>query len=504
MNKIIKREQLIPILNKQRESWKKVVMAGGCFDIIHPGHLRYLKEASKQSDIFIVAVNSDSSVRKIKSPPSPINDEYKRMELIAEFDFVDYVFSFDETTAKNTLELLRPEFYAKGRDYNPDNLPRDEWEILDSYGGSLVCVGDKKQNSTSNIVSSVRRALLVDRSIKSVVVMIGHPGMGDLLFSFPLFKHLRYYYPEAKITALIEIKPYNKILCRSNPLFDEVIEYSFSKKNILKYISLIKRLKKRRFDVGFDLQRKGLHSLILNLSRVKKIYSFGFHGKLSSVKADDSNKRLEHNSRHHLRLIEAAGLEVFDEELFLPMKLESTNNIKSFLIENDITKDSKIVGINPSSAADWNNRLWPSENFAELSDMLIEKGNKVIIFGGPSDKKNVDAVFKKIENKDKIVIEPAGRFSLLEIAYLMKKCAVFISGDTGPMHLAESSGSRVISLHGPTNPILSGPVGKKHRVIKSNLSCIPCSNRFCADNLCMKRIGVKTILNITLEILRND
>jgi len=504
MNKIIKREQLLPILKTHRDSGKKVVMAGGCFDIIHPGHIRYLKEASEQADIFIVAVNSDSSVRKIKSPPSPINDEFKRMELLAEFDFVDHVFSFDETTTKKTLEILKPDFYAKGRDYNPDNLPKDEWKILDSYGGTLVCVGDKKQNSTSNIISSVRRSLLVDRSIKSIVVLIGHPGMGDLLFSFPLFKHLRYYYPEAKITAVIEIKPYNKGLCINNTLFDEIIEYSFSKKNIFKYISLIKRLKRRRFDIGFDLQRKGLHSLILNLSRVKKIFSFGFHGKLSTEEADDSKKRSEHNSRHHLRLIEAAGLEVFDEELFLPMELKKTDEIKTFIEKNRIKEYDKIIGINPSGTAGCNNRLWPLKNFTALVDLILENGISVILFGGVADNKNVDKVIEKSKYPDRIIKEPAGEFNLLETAWLMKRCNVFISGDTGLMHLAQASGTQVIALYGPTNPVLSGPVGRRHRVITSNLLCIPCSKRFCADNLCMKRIGVKTILNIALEILEND
>ncbi|MCX7697905.1 MAG: adenylyltransferase/cytidyltransferase family protein [Candidatus Goldbacteria bacterium] len=150
MSKIKNREELKRILQRLKKSGKKIVFANGCFDLIHVGHLRFLKSAKKKGDILVVGINSDLSTRKIKGKGRPIINEKQRAEILASFEYVDYVTVFNETTVEKTLEILRPDYHAKGTDYTKDTVPERETSL--KYGIKTVIVGDKKCHSTKDII----------------------------------------------------------------------------------------------------------------------------------------------------------------------------------------------------------------------------------------------------------------------------------------------------------------------------------------------------------------
>jgi len=129
------------------------VLANGCFDLIHVGHIRYLRESKKRGDILVVAVNSDSSIRQLKGEGRPILEEKERVEIISSFYFVDYIAVFEEKTVEKILLALKPDWQAKGSDYTQETVP--EKEIVASYGGKIAITGGPKVRSTSQLIREI-------------------------------------------------------------------------------------------------------------------------------------------------------------------------------------------------------------------------------------------------------------------------------------------------------------------------------------------------------------
>jgi len=130
-----------------------VVLANGCFDLIHVGHIRYLKESKKRGDILVVALNSDSSVRKLKGKGRPILLEDQRAEIISSFTFVDYITFFNETKVDRVLMNLKPHVHAKGSDYSAETVP--ERDTVKEYGGEIAITGGPKIKSTSEVIAEI-------------------------------------------------------------------------------------------------------------------------------------------------------------------------------------------------------------------------------------------------------------------------------------------------------------------------------------------------------------
>lgn len=141
------------IIDREKEKGKRIVLANGCFDLIHVGHIRYLKEAKAHGDVLVVALNSDSSVFKLKGEGRPILNEEERVELISSFYFVDYITIFEELNVENILLTLKPHVHAKGSDYTKETVP--ERETVLSYGGEIAITGGPKVKNTSEISRKV-------------------------------------------------------------------------------------------------------------------------------------------------------------------------------------------------------------------------------------------------------------------------------------------------------------------------------------------------------------
>jgi D-glycero-beta-D-manno-heptose 1-phosphate adenylyltransferase len=155
-SKIVSREQLRSLLAERQRTGAKVVLANGCFDTLHVGHVRYLEGARQEGDILAVAVNSDSSVCELKGPGRPILPESARADLVAALRVVDYVVLFSEPNVESLLEFLRPDVHAKGTDYTAETVP--ERATAARLGIRVAIVGDPKHHSTRDFLDSVRKA----------------------------------------------------------------------------------------------------------------------------------------------------------------------------------------------------------------------------------------------------------------------------------------------------------------------------------------------------------
>jgi len=136
-----------------KRAGKAVVLANGCFDLLHVGHVRYLNAAKQLGDVLVVGVNSDRSVSRLKGVGRPLMDEDERAEIVSALGAVDYVLVFDGDTADRLIELLRPDVHAKGTDYTLDSVP--ERSTVAAVNGRVVIVGDRKAHSTRDLIATI-------------------------------------------------------------------------------------------------------------------------------------------------------------------------------------------------------------------------------------------------------------------------------------------------------------------------------------------------------------
>lgn len=136
-----------------RAAGRRVVLANGCFDLLHVGHVRYLEGARALGDLLIVGVNSDAAVRRLKGPGRPIMPASERAEVLAALRAVDHVVVFDDDTADGLVAVLRPAVHAKGTDYTPESVP--ERRAVLAAGGRVAIAGDTKRHSTRDVIAEI-------------------------------------------------------------------------------------------------------------------------------------------------------------------------------------------------------------------------------------------------------------------------------------------------------------------------------------------------------------
>jgi rfaE bifunctional protein nucleotidyltransferase chain/domain len=146
--------ELAPLLEQARARGARIALTNGCFDLLHVGHLRLLREARSLADLLVVALNDDASARANKGDGRPLVPLAERMELISALEGVDFVTSFGEPTAAALLARLRPEIHVKGTDWTPETAP--ERDVVRAYGGRVVIAGDPKTHSSSELVRRLR------------------------------------------------------------------------------------------------------------------------------------------------------------------------------------------------------------------------------------------------------------------------------------------------------------------------------------------------------------
>jgi rfaE bifunctional protein nucleotidyltransferase chain/domain len=148
-------EELKQIVSSKKSDGSRIVFANGCFDVLHVGHVRYLRDARDQGDLLIVGLNSDESVRRLKGEGRPVLDQDHRAFLLAALECIDYILIFEDDTVDRLLIELKPHLHCKGGDYTPETVP--EKETVEQYGGSTSITGGEKVQSTRWLFKEIRR-----------------------------------------------------------------------------------------------------------------------------------------------------------------------------------------------------------------------------------------------------------------------------------------------------------------------------------------------------------
>ena len=152
---ILTREALIKKVSDERNRGAKIVLANGCFDLLHVGHVRYLQGAKELGDCLVVGINSDRQSQNLKGKGRPFVTEKERAEIVASLKCVDFVTIFDEPTVEELLRAIRPDIHAKGTDYTVETVP--ERDIVKELGGKTAIVGDPKDHSSTELIATVSK-----------------------------------------------------------------------------------------------------------------------------------------------------------------------------------------------------------------------------------------------------------------------------------------------------------------------------------------------------------
>lgn len=156
MGQLLRRENVADFVKKLHQSGKTVVVTNGCFDILHVGHVRYLQKTKAFADYMIVLLNSDKSVRSIKGPTRPINNEQDRAEVLNALACVDYVVMFDEDSPASLIDEIKPDVYTKGADYTMETLP--EADIMRKNNIKVEFIEFVAGKSTTNTINKMKES----------------------------------------------------------------------------------------------------------------------------------------------------------------------------------------------------------------------------------------------------------------------------------------------------------------------------------------------------------
>jgi heptosyltransferase-2 len=275
-------------------------------------------------------------------------------------------------------------------------------------------------------------------------------------------------------------------------------EQTGAKDRVLSLLRTARLLAKEDFDIVVDLQNNRSSHLLSYLcgARIRAGHpnrKWSFLLNRLSQDAEGPMPPLE----HQFKVLRAIGVEDFDKRLELWTDAEEERGVSAFLEGGWVSSSQTLVGINPGSSLRWPTKQWPVENFAKLCDELAKRNVRVVITGSPEDAPLAEELISQTRNKP---INAVGRTSITELIALVKRCHVFISSDSAPMHVASAVDVPLLAIFGPTDPKRHLVAPSRHQVFWKEVHCSPCYLRSCPiGHICMKKITVQEILDAVLH-----
>jgi len=358
-------------------------------------------------------------------------------------------------------------------------------------------------------------------SVRSILV-VSSTAIGDTLMSTPALRALRARFPEARVTTLLNKD--NMELFRNNANIDEVIPFHGGWK---RFLSTVLALRRRRPDVaiilhGNEPQATPMSYLagarfIVKLPNVSK-FAFLLSNREPALTWGD----LGHGIEARLRTAALLGAAPRGLEMDLNVEKVSREAVDAFLRREGVTGKEVLIGFNPGAST--LSREWFPKYFIELGRRVLSQnpGARIILTGSPAEsplcreiargieemgragKKNSGKGASKSEEKGRVIIS-AGRLSLRETAAIIARLSVFVTGDTGPMHMAYALKTPVVALYAVSEPERTGPLQDRelHRIIKKPRTCDPCVSKKCTYQECMEQISVDEVYTAMEDILKS-
>jgi lipopolysaccharide heptosyltransferase I len=346
------------------------------------------------------------------------------------------------------------------------------------------------------------------------ILIIRLSAVGDVIRTLPAVKALKAHLPSSSIAWIVE-EP-SKAFLESQPEISEVILFPRRRwsrgirsatgipgtiREALKFISDLRR---RRFDIVLDFHGILKSGLLSFVSGSPKRIGFDRGSTkegnflFSNFKVVLPKGRMSRFQRN-FELLRGLGLEArrFDTRLNIPDK--DRRYVESFFRSHSAGLRRPLIAIHPGTSLKTPYKRWMPGRYSQLADRLVrELGASVVFTWGPEE-------MDLVENIRKIMVEPSlpapRTESLTQVGEILRRCNIYIGGDTGPMHIASLVGTPVVAIFGPTDPIVNEPLGP-HRIVRKDVGCNPCRNRSCKDLNCLKAVEVEDVLKAIKEVLR--
>ncbi len=324
-------------------------------------------------------------------------------------------------------------------------------------------------------------------------ILIIKPGaVGDLLQLTPVIRGLKGKYPGASIALMVGSDAAAAMFAH-NPHLGKTVVYDRKGRHrgVAGFFGLWRLLWRERFDLVVNFQRSNIKAWVL-ASAAFPCRVLVYHKQ---------RHRTVHAVINHLETVAPLGIAASDLDLELHPGSEDERFADRIFAEADL-HGRNVVALNPGASHPVNR--WGTKQFAELADLLAERsGGRAVIVGGPGDEALAEEIVTTATSSPLVL---TGKTTILQLGAILKRCALLVSGDTGPMHVATAVGTRVVALFGAADPARTGPVGSGHRVIQAaGVSCVPCRSRTCVNARyleCMEEISPEKVWGVIAGLLK--
>ncbi|HYA87251.1 MAG TPA: lipopolysaccharide heptosyltransferase II [Nitrospirota bacterium] len=335
------------------------------------------------------------------------------------------------------------------------------------------------------------------------ILIIKLSAIGDVVQTLPALEAIKKKFPDSEITWVVEESAagileghplINRLLVSQRRTWLRLLKNPFTAwQGVRSIIRFVRLLRSTSYDIAIDFQGLFKSGVIIGVARADRKIGFDRTREFSYLFL---NERLpaydieKHALERYLYIATYLGAKDASQTCTLTIEQEQ-EKVKQRIHAVKLP-GRRLVIMNPG--ARWTTKLWPERNFAELADRLIQEKNAMIIFtGGPDDRGMIERIVTLMRHGD--VENWAGETTLKELAALASVSDLFITTDTGSMHLAAAVGAKVLALFGPTAPWRTGPYGPSNTVVRSEIDCSPCFRRTCKKNVqCMTGITVADVM----------
>ena len=336
------------------------------------------------------------------------------------------------------------------------------------------------------------------------ILLIRLDRIGDVVLSTPAIKAVRDAYPDSFISFMV--RPYARDIIEGNPYLDEVMIYD-KPKGLVENIKFIKMLRQRRFDLAIALHPTTRTHLIIAFVGIPERIGYDRKWGWLLTKKMQHTKQLgaKHETEYALDLLRYIGIEVSDKTLYMPITDKSEHRVNDIFSRYNIKDKDVVVTINPSASCP--SKQWSRERFARVCDELVRRyGARIIMISNAVDAKLANSVASMMKAEK---INLSGVTTVSDIASILKRSTLFISNDSGPVHIACAVGTPVVAIFGRSDKGLSpkrwGPSGKRDIVLHKDVGCEVCLAHKCKRGFkCLEAITVDEVLAAAAKILGKD
>ena len=342
----------------------------------------------------------------------------------------------------------------------------------------------------------------------SRILIVNPYGIGDVLFTTPLIKKVRQAFPHCYVACLLGSR--TREILEKNPNVNEIFIFNKGKfdKSSLKerfkmFFSLLSVLRKRHFDLMFDISNAPEYSFFAKVFlRIKTRVGFDYkkRGRFLTHRLKLAGYQDKHVIEYYLDLARLLGIKINnDKKIDLYLSSEDIEFSKSFLKEHGCAEGERLLCVLPGGGGSWGEdasyKHWPKENFASVSNQVFQLlGLKTLILGGPEEA----GLCKQLEHLiNHNCINACLKSTLKQSAALMARCQVVLCNDSGPLHIAKSQGLKTVSIFGPVDEKVYGPypLSGEDKVLTASVNCRPCYRNFkftkCHQQRCLSEIKPK-------------